>query len=76
MSLLAFGGSATTIRRYSINDIRDRADVVFTGRVLSSAPLAVMDGRLMATRYTVAVDEVLQGRAGKTTTITYVNADG
>lgn len=76
VSLLAFAGFATSVRRYSINDIRDRADVVFMGRVLSSAPLSVMNGRLMATRYTVAVDEVLRGQTGRTTTITYVDADG
>lgn len=74
LSSVAVVSWTTTIRRYTLDEVRDNAEIVFTGHVVSSAPLPVMDGQLIATRYTVAVEEVLQGTAGKTTTITYLGA--
>jgi hypothetical protein len=65
---------ATTIQRYSLAEVRDLAEVVFTGHVVSSAPLPVLNGKAIATRYTVEVDEVLYGKVGRSTTITFLEA--
>lgn len=72
--LFSVSSWATTIQRYTLDEVRDTAEAVFTGRVVASAPLSVMNGKLVATRYTIEVDDVLYGRVGKSTTVTYLGA--
>jgi hypothetical protein len=69
---LAASASATSMRRYSLEEVRDRAESVFVGRVVSSSVRPVMNGQLVATDYTIEVGEVLAGTVGATTTVTYL----
>jgi hypothetical protein len=69
---IAATASATTMRRYTLEEVRDRADSVFVGRVVSSSVRPVMNGQLVATDYAIEVSEVLAGTVGATTTVTYL----
>ena len=71
---LAIPASATVVLRYTLDQVRDRADVIFTGRVVSSSLVPVMEGRLRAMVYVIEVDDLLQGAVGSTTTVAFVNA--
>ncbi|HSP16333.1 MAG TPA: hypothetical protein VLV78_16415 [Thermoanaerobaculia bacterium] len=63
---------ATSIQRYTLDEVRDRAEAIFTGSVISSTSVPVMNGQLSATKYMIEVDNVLQGAIGSTTTVAYV----
>lgn len=63
---------ATSIRRYSLDEVRDHAEAIFTGSVVSSTVVPVLNGQLSATQYIIEVDEVLQGAVGHTTTVAFV----
>lgn len=69
---IAASASATSMRRYSLEEVRDRAESVFVGRVVSSSVRPVMNGQLVATDYSIEVGEVLAGTVGATTTVTYL----
>jgi hypothetical protein len=69
---IAASASATSMRRYSLEEVRDRAESVFVGRVVSSSVRPVMNGQLVATDYAIEVGEVLAGTVGATTTVTYL----
>lgn len=72
VSLLAASLSATTLRRFTLEEVRDRAESIFVGRVVSSSVRPVVNGQLLATDYTVDVQEVLAGDVGARTTVTYL----
>src|SRR5947207_2809967 len=72
VSLLAATASATTLRRFTLEEVRDRAESIFVGRVVSSSVRPVVNGQLVATDYTIEVQEVLAGKVGATTTVTYL----
>jgi len=72
VSLLAVTASATTLRRFTLEEVRDRAESIFVGRVVSSSVRPIVNGQLVATDYTIEVQEVLAGKVAATTTVTYV----
>lgn len=63
---------ATTIRRLSLEDVRDRAESIFIGHVASTSVRAVANGQLQATDYTIEVIETLYGSVPATTTVTFI----
>ena len=70
----AFTAGAATIRRYSLDEVRDHSSLIFTGHVLSSSTRSVLDGRAVTTDYLIEVDELIHGVAAATTTVSYMNA--
>ncbi len=70
--LVAAASNATTIRRLTLDQVRDGAESIFIGHVVSSTVRAVANGELQATDYVVEVSEVLYGRVSPTTTVTYL----
>ncbi len=70
--LVAAASNATTIRRLTLDQVRDNAESIFIGHVVSSTVRAVANGELQATDYVVEVSEVLYGRVPATTTVTYL----
>jgi len=47
--LFTVTAGAATIRRYSLDEVRDRSSLIFTGHVLSSSTRSVLDGRAVTT---------------------------
>ena len=76
VSLLGVTASATTLRRFTLEEVRDRAESIFVGRVVSSSVRPVVNGQLVATDYTIDVQEVLSGGVGAQTTVTYLGVAG
>lgn len=72
VSLLAVPATATTLRRFTLEEVRDRAESIFVGRVVSSSVRPVVNGQLVATDYVIDVQEVLSGNVGAQTTVTYL----
>jgi len=72
VSLFVVTASATTLRRFTLEEVRDRAESIFVGRVVSSSVRPVVNGQLVATDYTIEVQEVLAGKVAATTTVTYL----
>src|SRR6476469_9152031 len=72
--LLAVGAGAATIRRYSLDEVRDHSAAIFTGHVLSSSTRPVLEGRAITTDYLIEVDDLIHGVAGARTTVSYMNA--
>lgn len=58
-------------RRLTMDDVRDKAETVFIGRVMSSSVRPVMNGKAETTDYVVQVSEVLYGAVGHTTTVSF-----
>jgi len=72
--LVAVSASATVMLRHTLDQVRDRAQAIFTGRVVQSSLVPVMDGKLKATEYVVEVENLIEGAVGRTTTVAYLNA--
>ena len=72
--LFTVTAGAATIRRYSLDEVRDRSAAIFTGHVLSSSTRPVLDGRAITTDYLIEVDELIRGVAAARTTVSYMNA--
>ncbi|HEY3052637.1 MAG TPA: hypothetical protein VGK04_04535 [Thermoanaerobaculia bacterium] len=72
--LVAVSASATVMLRHTLDQVRDRAQAIFTGRVMQSSLVPVMDGKLQATEYVIEVETLIEGAVGKTTTVAYLNA--
>jgi hypothetical protein len=62
---------ATTMRRYTLLEVRDAAATVFVGVPASSSTRLVLDGKIVVTDYVIDVKEVLNGTVSNTTTITF-----
>ncbi|MBV9493931.1 MAG: hypothetical protein JOZ54_06775 [Acidobacteria bacterium] len=69
---IAATASATTMRRYSLEEVRDHAEAVFVGKVVSSTVRPVMNGQLVATDYSIEVSDVLSGEVPAITTVTFL----
>ena len=72
--LFAVSAHAATIRRYSLDEVRDYSALIFMGHVTSSSTRPVLEGRAVTTDYVIEVDELIHGVAGATTTVSYMNA--
>lgn len=68
---IAATAAATTMRRYSLLEVRDAADTVFVAVPASSSTRLVADGRIVVTDYVLTVKEVLNGNVPATTTVTF-----
>lgn len=68
--LIPLTASATRIPRLTLEEVREKAGSIFSGRVVSSAPRAIMDGKLSVTDYTIEVAEVFHGQVGSHATVT------
>jgi hypothetical protein len=64
---IAASAAATTMRRYTLLEVRDAAETVFIGVPASSSTRLVGDGKIVVTDYVVNVKEVLNGTVGATT---------
>lgn len=64
--------SATTIRRLSLDQVRDHAESIFIGHVVSTSVRTVANGSMQATDYAIAVTETLYGTVPDVTTVTYI----
>ncbi|MEA2491652.1 MAG: hypothetical protein QOH21_3444, partial [Acidobacteriota bacterium] len=67
----ATDAAATTLRRYTLLEVRDAADTIFVGVPASSSTRVVADGKIVVTDYAIDVKEVLNGTVAATTTITF-----
>ena len=72
--LVAVSASATVMLRHTLDQVRDRAQAIFTGRVVQSSLVPVMEGKLQATEYVIEVETLIEGAVGSTTTVAYLNA--
>jgi hypothetical protein len=72
--LVAVSASTTVMLRHTLDQVRDRAEAIFTGRVVQASLVPVMDGKLQATEYVIEVENLIEGAVGKTTTVAYLNA--
>lgn len=63
--------AAAKMRRLTLEDVRDKADAIFIGRVTASSVRPVLNGSAETTDYVVAVSEVLYGAVGQTTTVSF-----
>ena len=63
--------AAAKTRRLTLEDVRDKADAIFIGRVTASSVRPVLNGSAETTDYVVAVSEVLYGAVGQTTTVSF-----
>lgn len=69
---LSMTASATTMKRYTLLEVRDAAETVFIGEAVSMSTRLVANGKFVATDYVINVKEVLSGNVGSTTTITFL----
>jgi hypothetical protein len=72
--LVAVSASATVMLRHTLDQVRDRAQAIFTGRVVQASLVPVMEGKLQATEYVIEVETLIEGAVGQTTTVAYLNA--
>ncbi|MGZ8832474.1 MAG: hypothetical protein ACXW19_04660 [Thermoanaerobaculia bacterium] len=63
--------AAAKTRRLTLEDVRDKADAIFIGRVTASSVRPVLNGSAETTDYVVAVSEVLYGAVSQTTTVSF-----
>ena len=69
---LSLSAQATTMKRYTLLEVRDAADTVFIGEAVSKSTRLVANGKIVATDYVINVKEVLSGTVGATTTVTFI----
>ncbi|HEY0139546.1 MAG TPA: hypothetical protein VGF48_01550 [Thermoanaerobaculia bacterium] len=69
---LSLSAGATTMKRYSLLEVRDAAETVFIGEAVSMSTRLVANGKIVATDYVINVREVLSGNVGSTTTVTFI----
>ncbi|HEX6158760.1 MAG TPA: hypothetical protein VF111_01255 [Thermoanaerobaculia bacterium] len=69
---LTVSAGATTMKRYTLLEVRDTAETVFIGEAVSTSTRLVANGKIVATDYVIRVKEVLRGSVGSTTTVTFI----
>ncbi|MFA6955189.1 MAG: hypothetical protein WC538_04870 [Thermoanaerobaculia bacterium] len=68
----AIPAEAATVRRLELDELRARAESVFSGQVLGTSTRLDSDGRMVWTDYSIEVAETLAGRdPGTVTTLTF-----
>lgn len=68
--LVSISATAKT-RRLTLDEVRDKAESIFIGRVTSSSVRPVLNGTAETTDYVVQVSEVMYGAVGHTTTVSF-----
>ncbi|MBI2212065.1 MAG: hypothetical protein HYU52_00315 [Acidobacteria bacterium] len=69
---IAVPNQAATVRRLDLDEVRSRAESVFTGQVVGVTAKLGNDGKMVWTEYQIDVEESLAGRdPGSTTTLSF-----